>query len=191
MTKKEWKRLLHKLIRRKFCFRFSRAQIRRLYRGFKSECPSGILTEECFHYVYSSFFPGREMNYTGTICSFTHYLYSLMENQQGFITFEVIGVSLNDYIFWLSQDFLTNLSIIVTGSDEEKYNWIFDLYDLNGDGFISKEEMEDVAHSVRWYEENLTIGNSQNPKSRSFTLWTLGLRTSIILLIRKCPPCWW
>ena len=56
---------------------------------------------------------------------------------------------MNNYICWLSQDFLTNLSIIVTGSDEEKYNWIFDLYDLNGDGFISKEEMEDVAHSVR------------------------------------------
>ena len=56
---------------------------------------------------------------------------------------------MNNYICWLSQDFLTNLSIIVTGSDEEKYNWIFDLYDLNGDGFISKEEMEDVAYSVR------------------------------------------
>ena len=56
---------------------------------------------------------------------------------------------MNNYLCWLSQDFLTNLSIIVTGSDEEKYNWIFDLYDLNGDGFISKEEMEDVAHSVR------------------------------------------
>ena len=56
---------------------------------------------------------------------------------------------MNNYICWLCQDFLTNLSIIVTGSDEEKYNWIFDLYDLNGDGFISKEEMEDVAHSVR------------------------------------------
>ena len=37
---------------------------------------------------------------------------------------------------------------MVNGSDEQKYNWIFDLYDLNGDGFIHKEEMEDVVHSV-------------------------------------------
>ena len=45
-----------------FSFRFTIAQVRRLYRGFKSECPSGILTEECFHYVYSSFFPGARLN---------------------------------------------------------------------------------------------------------------------------------
>ena len=37
---------------------------------------------------------------------------------------------------------------MVNGSDEQKYNWIFDLYDLNGDGFIMKDEMEDVVHSV-------------------------------------------
>lgn len=37
---------------------------------------------------------------------------------------------------------------MVNGSDEQKYNWIFDLYDLNGDGHISKDEMEDVVHSV-------------------------------------------
>ena len=37
---------------------------------------------------------------------------------------------------------------MVNGSDEQKYNWIFDLYDLNGDGHISKDEMEDVVHPV-------------------------------------------
>jgi len=113
---------------------FTNNQIRRLYRGFKSECPSGILTEECFHKIYSSFFPGRELSYNDNLCSFTHYLYSLMDNKsQGFITFE---------------EFVINLSIMVNGSDEQKYNWIFDLYDLNGDGFISKDEMEDVVHSI-------------------------------------------
>lgn len=31
-----------------------------LYRGYKTECPSGVLTEECFHYAYTAFFPGRD-----------------------------------------------------------------------------------------------------------------------------------
>ena len=57
---------------------FTNNQIRRLYRGFKSECPSGILTEESFHKIYSTFFPGRELSYNDNLCSFTHYLYSLM-----------------------------------------------------------------------------------------------------------------
>ena len=34
------------------------------------------------------------------------------------------------------------------GTDDDKYNWMFDLYDLNGDGYISREEMEDVVFSV-------------------------------------------
>ena len=76
---------------------FTNHQVRRLYRGFKSECPSGILTEECFHRVYSSFFPGRELSYNDSLCSFTHYLYSLMDNKsQGFITFEVPKPQLTD-----------------------------------------------------------------------------------------------
>ena len=75
---------------------FTTSQVRRLYRGFKSECPSGVLTEECFHRVYSSFFPGRELSYNDNLCSFTHYLYSLMDNKsQGFITFEVLITPVN------------------------------------------------------------------------------------------------
>ena len=37
---------------------------------------------------------------------------------------------------------------MVHGSDNDKFNWIFDLYDLNGDGYITREEMEDVVYSV-------------------------------------------
>ena len=39
--------------------------------------------------------------------------------------------------------------MLVHGSDVDKYNWMFDLYDLNGDGYITREEMEDVVFSVK------------------------------------------
>ena len=38
-------------------FRFSRNEIKQLYRLFKTECPSGCLTEEKFHAIFTSFFP--------------------------------------------------------------------------------------------------------------------------------------
>ena len=46
------------------------------------------------------------------------------------------------------QDFVLGLSILVNGSDEEKLEWTFHLYDLDGDGVISREEMEDLAMAV-------------------------------------------
>ena len=37
--------------------RFSRKEIKRIYWSFKSECPSGLVTQETFHAIYSKFFP--------------------------------------------------------------------------------------------------------------------------------------
>ena len=48
-----------------FYFRFSSAEMKRLYRGFKTECPTGVLTEESFHNIYTSFFPWGEEPYHG------------------------------------------------------------------------------------------------------------------------------
>ena len=31
--------------------------MKRIYRGFKTECPTGLITEEAFHGIYSRFFP--------------------------------------------------------------------------------------------------------------------------------------
>ena len=36
----------------------------------------------------------------------------------------------------------------MNGTQEEKLEWTFHLYDLDGDGVITREEMEDVAMSV-------------------------------------------
>jgi len=46
------------------------------------------------------------------------------------------------------QDFLGILSKVSRGSVEEKLQWIFGLYDLNGDGLITKTEMLDVVTSI-------------------------------------------
>lgn len=37
--------------------RFTEAEIKRIYRGFKAECPTGVVREDTFKLIYSQFFP--------------------------------------------------------------------------------------------------------------------------------------
>ncbi|XP_017493007.1 PREDICTED: Kv channel-interacting protein 4-like, partial [Rhagoletis zephyria] len=45
-------------------------------------------------------------------------------------------------------DFVQGLSILSRGSVEEKLRWTFSLYDINGDGFITREEMTDIVTAI-------------------------------------------
>ena len=47
------------------------------------------------------------------------------------------------------QDFVTTLSVLERGSLLDRMIWIAGLYDLDGDGFITREDLEDVIFSVR------------------------------------------
>ncbi|XP_033330996.1 A-type potassium channel modulatory protein KCNIP1 isoform X2 [Megalopta genalis] len=108
--------------------RFSKKEIQLIYRGFKQECPTGLVDEEVFKQIFSQFFP------QGDASQYAHYVFNTMKRKSsGKISFE---------------EFLTILSKVSRGSVEEKLQWVFGLYDLDGDGLISKEEMLDVVGSI-------------------------------------------
>ena len=46
------------------------------------------------------------------------------------------------------QDFLHALSRVSRGTTDEKVRWVFDLYDLDGDGLITKHEMQLVVTAI-------------------------------------------
>ena len=46
------------------------------------------------------------------------------------------------------QKFVQGLSILSRGTLEEKLCWTFSLYDINGDGQITREEMSDIVTSI-------------------------------------------
>lgn len=54
-------------------------------------------------------------------------------------------INIFSFIF---QDFVQNLSILSRGSLEEKLRWAFTLYDINGDGYITREEMTDIVTAI-------------------------------------------
>lgn len=49
---------------------------------------------------------------------------------------------------FILQDFVTGLSILSRGSMDEKLRWTFSLYDINGDGCITRDEMTDIVTAV-------------------------------------------
>ncbi|KAE8279046.1 Kv channel-interacting protein 4 [Larimichthys crocea] len=108
--------------------RFSRKELQILYRGFKNECPSGVVNEDTFKDIYSQFFP------QGDASTYAHFLFNAFDtDHNGSVSFE---------------DFVMGLSILLRGTIQEKLNWAFNLYDINKDGYITKEEMLDIMKAI-------------------------------------------
>ncbi|ETN67180.1 calsenilin [Anopheles darlingi] len=124
--------------------RFTEAEIKRIYRGFKAECPAGIIREETFKFIYSQFFPQgglkrkekaeiKEFHFTNTGL-YAHYVFNTLDKENtGILSFE---------------NFVQGLSILSRGTLEEKLCWTFSLYDINHDGKITREEMTDIVTAI-------------------------------------------
>jgi len=108
---------------------FSRVEVKRLYWSFKNDCPTGLVNRETFHTIFSKFFP------TGANLScYSHYIFSTMDHQKtGLVTFEA---------------FACLLSILLTGSLEDRLRWTFQLYDINKDGVVSRAEVREVTLAI-------------------------------------------
>lgn len=59
---------------------------------------------------------------------------------------KTINITINVYFF--SQDLLITLSTLLRGSVYERLRWTFKLYDVNGDGCISRGELSEVVVAV-------------------------------------------
>ncbi|XP_012967817.1 calsenilin isoform X2 [Mesocricetus auratus] len=108
--------------------KFTKKELQSLYRGFKNECPTGLVDEETFKVIYSQFFP------QGDASTYAHFLFNAFDaDGNGAIHFE---------------DFVVGLSILLRGTVHEKLKWAFNLYDINKDGYITKEEMLAIMKSI-------------------------------------------
>lgn len=61
-------------------------------------------------------------------------------------------------------DFVVGLSALSRGAPVEKLRWAFQLYDINGDGCISRDEMQEIIASVH----NLVGNSGAAPEDHEF-----------------------
>jgi len=108
--------------------KFSKEELKTLYRNFKNDCPNGVVNEETLKNIYAQFFPDGDSD------AYAHLIYkSFDRNNSGHVTFE---------------RFVVCLSQLLRGSLKDRLRWTFELYDVKGMGYINKDDVTTIIRSV-------------------------------------------
>jgi len=104
---------------------FDHKELKAMFKQFKKETPNGVINKEEFKEV---------MKQMGVLDGFLQDLiFNVFDNNKdGSINF---------------QEFVTALSVMTRGDPNEKLEFAFSMYDLDGNGFIDKEEMTQIMES--------------------------------------------
>uniref|UniRef100_A0A673HPV1 Kv channel-interacting protein 2-like n=1 Tax=Sinocyclocheilus rhinocerous TaxID=307959 RepID=A0A673HPV1_9TELE len=126
---------------------FSKKELQFLYRAFKNECPSGVVTEDVFKLIYSQFFP------QGDSSIYAHYLFEAFDtNGNGCLSFKEM-MKIMKSIYNLMGKYV--YPSIHDDTPREHVENFFQKMDRNHDGLITIEEfMESCQKNIF---ENLRI----------------------------------
>ena len=109
--------------------KFSEQDILDWWYGFLADCPSGLLDRKKFNEVYQFRYPN------GHAKKFCDHIFRTFnpDKHTRMIDFE---------------HFMCAIDITLNGSSDQKLEWAFTMYDINGDEQISKKEMSQVVESM-------------------------------------------
>lgn len=107
---------------------FDKRELQQWYKGFLRDCPSGQLSEEEFAKIFKQFFP------FGDPTDYCNYL------------FRIFDMDNSKYVDF--KEFIIALSITSRGTDSQKLDWSYRLYDFQRKGAVTFSDMLLVVTAV-------------------------------------------
>ncbi|CAM1323762.1 NCS1 (predicted) [Pycnogonum litorale] len=133
---------VEKLVRETY---FTEKEVRQWHKGFLQDCPDGLLTEQGFIKIYRQFFPH------GDPTKFASLVFKVFdENKDGSIEFD---------------EFIRALSVTSRGNLDEKLQWAFQLYDVDNDGYITRDEMYSIVDAIYQMVGNRAIAGTDKDET--------------------------
>lgn len=105
--------------------KYSEAELSAWYTTFLKECPNGRISKEKFEGIYASFFPDADPTAYAR-----HVFRSFDLNADGTLDFK---------------EYIIALHLTSSGKTLHKLEWAFALYDVDGNGTISKNEVQEIV----------------------------------------------
>ncbi|XP_019470477.1 Kv channel-interacting protein 4 isoform X4 [Meleagris gallopavo] len=131
--------------------KFTKKELQILYRGFKNECPSGVVNEETFKEIYSQFFP------QGDSTTYAHFLFNAFDtDHNGSVSFEEM-LDIMKAIY----DMMGKCTYPVLKEDTPRQHveTFFQKMDKNKDGVVTIDEFiescqkdENIMRSMQLFE---------------------------------------
>ncbi|XP_072304343.1 recoverin-like [Eucyclogobius newberryi] len=137
--------------------KFSETEIVQWYENFQKQCPSGKISKQDFQAIYTKFFPESDAHTYAQ-----HVFRSFDANDDGTLDF---------------REYIIALHMTSTGKTDRKLEWAFSLFDVDKNGYITKNEVKEICAAIFKMipkEEVSTLPEDENtPEKRADKLWKI------------------
>ncbi|XP_016077939.1 PREDICTED: recoverin [Miniopterus natalensis] len=134
---------------------FSEEELCAWYRSFLKECPGGRITRQQFQSLYAKFFPDADPKAYAQ-----HVFRSFDANSDGTLDFK---------------EYVIALHMTTAGKPSQKLEWAFSLYDVDGNGAISKGEVLEIVMAIfkmiRPEDVEHLPDDENTPEKRAEKIW--------------------
>ncbi|KAG9467484.1 recoverin [Eleutherodactylus coqui] len=135
--------------------KFSQEELCTWYQSFLKECPSGKISKNQFESIYSKFFPDADPKAYAQ-----HVFRSFDANNDGTLDFK---------------EYMIALHMTSSGKTNQKLEWAFSLYDVDGNGTISKPEVLEIITAIFKMitdeDQKLLPDDESTPDKRTNKIW--------------------